>query len=278
MPLPTLPNHISSSRTPGLADRRGLERRWTQLLRQERKLLGPQLQDKVFSLGASIPEQVRDPLEHAFGKAFGFLFHRGMGMIQRSCKKTDLQDGASLRDGLLKEWKEESVKTLEQGAKRAAWGGSLFSTAEGAALGLVGLGLPDVPVILATLLRTICSVALSHGFSCEEEGEQCYLLAVLAAAAAPPEDRAAAFARCDRIGMQLAKEEPVEVPLPTLTEETSALLARRLLLAKTIQGLPLVGLAGGLLGGAFTGLVGEVATVKYQKRTLLTYQLDKGIF
>jgi len=53
-------------------------------------------------------------------------------------------------------------------------------------------------------------------------------------------------------------------------KETSDLLSNTLLTAKFIQGLPLVGVIGGVINPVMINKIGKYARIKYKKRYLLS--------
>ncbi len=58
---------------------------------------------------------------------------------------------------------------------------------EGTGLGLLGIGLPDIPIFIGVVLKSVYEVALSYGYDYCQEDEQYFILNLLEAALAPEE-------------------------------------------------------------------------------------------
>ena len=110
--------------------------------------------------------------------------------------------------------------------------------------------------------------ALRCGFSYESPEERVYLLLLLQGALSQGEERRALSGRADRLGRALDHGWPVSVDLENETGAAAALLARKLLLLKFVQGFPLVGAVGGAANLSLAGRVSRWGALKYKKRFL----------
>lgn len=149
-----------------------------------------------------------------------------------------------------------------------------MTAAEGTALGLVGVGLADIPLFITALLHTVNQVGNTHGFSHHSPGEQCYVLALLSAACACAQAPVYS-ARTDGIGYLIDQGLPFGESVQDWTQTASRLLAQRLLPVKTVQGITLLGATGGLWSAGLLQRVADLAQVKYQKRFLYRYAADR---
>ena len=70
----------------------------------------------------------------------------------------------------------KSLKLIDSHGKKSKLLNSTISTFEGVGLGLLGIGIPDIPLFIAMILKTIYEIALSYGFNYEDEGEKIYIL------------------------------------------------------------------------------------------------------
>jgi len=76
--------------------------------------------------------------------------------------------------------------------------------------------------------------------------------------------------KIERLGQEIDIHTPTTIDLDAIMKETSDLLSNTLLTAKFIQGLPLVGVIGGVINPMMINKVGRYARIKYKKRYLLS--------
>ena len=134
----------------------------------------------------------------------------------------------------------------------------------------VMLGTAVVLVLfLAGLLRGLYRIAQSCGFACESEGERCYLLLLIAASLSRGEERERLSALADDAAQTLDRGGACPLSLGECIDTAAARLADEMLAAKFVQGLPVVGIAGGLRNVPVYRRVTSYAARAYEKRALL---------
>ena len=222
-----------------------------------------------------IPEKAMAALEKAFEKGFLFLFEKGdsviekTGSLQRAREQWEIYKAALDRMII-----PQTLKAVTRSASGRVKTSKGITTAEGSALGIFGIGLPDIPIFLAMLLKTSYEIAASYGIDYREDEERKYTLALLKVAFSGGSERLKYSAECDEIGKNIDGGDFVD---PEITEEdislVSQVLATDMLVAKFIQGITFVGVIGGPLNYRLVHKIGRVAKVKYKKRFL--YRLMK---
>lgn len=78
----------------------------------------------------------------------------------------------------------------------------------------------------------------------------------------------------DNLGKKIDKKEANEVDLEELIRTTANILAEAMLTAKFIQGMPVVGLVGGVVNYRLIRKIGKYAKLKYKKRYLYSKARD----
>ena len=215
-----------------------------------------------------LPAQGVDAAEAAFQKGFEMIFEKGLPLVERIAggEKRRLW-GKENAKRLMGEGFQSSLKEMDRQARGALMQNQAATLAEGGGLGLLGIGIPDIPVFLGMLLRTLCQVGASYGFEFQSPGERLYLLSLLRLSATGGEQRLLAAQETDQLARWLDENGPA--PEETESESiarTSRLLARAVTPVKLLQGIPVVGAAGGAANlGALTRL-GETARLKYRQR------------
>lgn len=243
-----------------------VERQEARLLRQKPSPLSAPEQ----ALRAKIPSGVQATLEHAFFSAFSTLFGpNGTKVLEYTYDKKKLREdyGFWLQDAGPARKKRELRRMERQGlASRLAQ--SAVCGVEGTALGLLGIGLPDIPVLLGALLRSLYQSAARYGYSCDSPEERFYLLLLLQGSLAEGDERTRLSQRADLFARSLDHQWPVSFDLDAELRSASALLAQRLLLLKFVQGIPVVGAVGGATNLSVSHAVARYGALKYRKRFL----------
>ena len=221
------------------------------------------------ALGDKIPKKVYTGLESTFCKAFSLVFNQGRVVIEKSYSKENLQENHSIRDFAVKlKGGRKELKAVNKSAKRSDSLNLVVTTAEGLALGALGVGVPDIVLFISTLLKGVFETALNYGFDYDLPEEQYMILNMMAAALITGEERP----EWDEMIDGMIVEMPREVTQAVLEEqirETASVFAMDMLLLKFIQGLPVVGIIGGVGNPIYYNRVLKYVQLKYRKRYLL---------
>lgn len=124
-----------------------------------------------------VPDKLQETLEGAFVKAFSMVFQKGTGIIEKTYKKELLEKNFEINNYALesmntrKEWRAFSKQSTDSANKNL-----MLSGASGIGLGILGIGIPDIVLFTGLQLRSIYEIAISYGFSYEEEKERCFIL------------------------------------------------------------------------------------------------------
>lgn len=252
---------------------KALQKEFLAVEKQEKKLQKAFIKAKnpawKTALGDKIPKKVYTGLESTFCKGFSLVFNQGRSIIEKSYSKEQLQDNHSIRDFAvqLKGGRKE-LKAVNKSAKRSDGLNMVVTTAEGLALGALGIGMPDIVLFISTLLKGVYETALNYGFDYELPEEQYMILNMMAASLITGEERL----EWDEMIDGMIVEMPREVTQTVLDEqirETASVFAMDMLILKFIQGLPVVGILGGVANPIYYKRVLNYVQLKYRKRYLL---------
>ena len=257
-------------KTPLQKEKLLLEKQEKRYLEQRQKQndskLNKFLEDKV-------PDKLQETLEKAFCSAFRLIFLKGISVIEKTYKKEELEKDFKVRDFSLdlkesrKEYKELRTEAARRNLKNQA-----VSAAEGLGLGLLGVGLPDIAIFTAMLLRGVYETALYFGFSYDTPEERFFILCLLEASVSRGEQWAENNARVDRLIYTLVQKKELTVSEEDLEAQIQAAgnaFSLDMLAAKFIQGLPVVGAFGGLSNPVCWKQVMTYVQLKYRKRYLM---------
>ena len=136
------------------------EKEWTILEKKELRYLERQREEKKPSalrqkLEEKIPEKLEDTLNAAFVKAFDLVFEKGgTGIIEKTYNKEQQKMDYQVREyaaGL--KANRKTVKAFGRQSQAARAKNLAISGVEGVGLGLLGVGIPDIPLFTAVILR-----------------------------------------------------------------------------------------------------------------------------
>jgi len=143
-----------------------------------------------------------------------------------------------------------------------------FSAVEGGVLGVLGIGLPDIPLFLSVVIKTMYEVALSYGFGYDSPEEKAYILLLICGAITKGERQKEYNSKIESLGAELDQNIVTQINLDVQMKEAAEVLSDALLTAKFIQGIPFVGVVGGIVNYNILNKISSYARMKYKKRYL----------
>nr|MBQ4318259.1 EcsC family protein [Clostridia bacterium] len=240
------------------------------IARQEDKLRNAAMKDTPqwkTSLAAKIPPKIHDGLNSAFAKAFLIIFERGTPIIEKTYDSTAITQNRQINEyaAVVKGTRAE-LRRMKKAAGASGMLGSAVTAVEGIALGALGVGLPDIVVFIGVLLRGAYECALHYGYDYNDPAERMFILAMMEASLS----RGDAYDRADaEVELMIGTSyTAVEDELRDRIRRTADTFAVDMLILKFIQGLPLVGMIGGLSDPVYYNKVMKYVRLKYYKRHL----------
>lgn len=218
----------------------------------------------------NIPEKVLDTLEEVFYRSLKMMLEKGTNGLERTIGREEkearweenIQHAQILRD-------TSSLRNLSREATKDSARNFLLSGITGVGLGIVGVGIPDVAVYSAMLIREVYSHALNYGYHYDTDEEKYFaLLLIRGAFLSGP-----ALAEVNEKANQFMKkgEIPENTDLLHEIQITSKTVSNEISSCKVVQGLPLVGAVGGVYDAVYMARLAEYADVKYRRRMLNDY-------
>lgn len=256
-----------------LQHRKLISRELLTLQFQEKKMVESALKAKPLNwkapLEQKIPEKVYSGLESAFCKGFALVFDKGRRLIELTYKKEQLKNDHILRDKAVQtKGSRKDFKQMRKSARRCDSLNMAATTAEGIALGALGVGMPDIVLFLTTLLKGIYETAIHYGFEYESREELYLILKMMETSLKSGKDWVRSNTKVDA----LLEEDAIaicEEAFQEQMERTASAFAVDMLLLKFIQGMPVVGILGGAANPVYYNKVMKYVQLKYRKRYLL---------
>lgn len=211
-----------------------------------------------------IPENLEETLNNAFVKAFEIIFNKGTTIIEKSFDKEKINLEYEVNKFML-DYKEDktNIKKLDKYSKKTNLVNNLITTSVGTGMGILGFGLPDIPLFVATILRGIYQISLSYGFDYKNEKERIYILRLIRIALAKTVDEKKKY------NEELKEEKSYKAKLEDEIKTTAKIMANTLLIEKFIQGIPVVGAVGGIVNNSIYRKISNFCMIKYKKRYLI---------
>lgn len=248
-----------------------LEREWKKINAQEQKFLQKRLEKKDSRLSQmlaqKVPAKLQATLDAAFSKAFALIFEKGTGIIEKTYQRKKLEQDFQIRQ-YTSELKQDS-KSLRAFSKTARDTGAknlALSGVSGIGMGILGIGLPDIPVFTAMILKNMYETALHYGYGYDTIEERYFILQVIQGAVSYGET----LKEIDRQVNEFIVSEklPDDYDQKRQIDQTAGALSKELLYMKFLQGIPVVGAVGGAYDAVYMKRITEYAGLKYRHRYL----------
>lgn len=271
-----------------------LEKEWIAFLKREEKAVKrygkakePFWEKRLQRLA---PEKLQEKLETAFYQAFWAILQNGTGMIEKTYSREKLEADFKIREYSQTIYSSKKNLTANARAARAQAVKSIAGTGvEGAVLGLLGIGLPDIPLFMAAVFRSLYTLCLHYGIDYEKEEEQELLLELLALSLYCGEAFREMDAKVNKKLYRMAIEERADSNRRTAESETTGTKGRaaveinkdlvrqaakamsgELLYLKFLQGIPIAGAIGGIYDGIYLKKITDYVSLKLERRYLLS--------
>lgn len=254
-----------------------LEKEWEKLLKEERKFLLSRAEKKDSFLNQKleqlVPAKLQDTLDTAFAKAFGLIFDKGTGVIEKTYKKEELEKDFQINQ-FTSDVKKDG-KSLKKFSKKARQSGNvnlLVSGAAGIGMGILGIGIPDIPVFIGMVLKSVYEIALNYGYRYDTLKEQYFILLLIESAISHGREliernqEVDDYIKCEQMPEPYNRETQIKL--------TSAVLSKELLYMKFLQGVPVVGAVGGAYDVVYLKQITEYANLKYERRFLMKKRME----
>lgn len=261
------------------------ENEWRlQKLKEESFMVG-HIMDKtpgwVKFVEKKVPATLQKTLETAFTKAFVTVFEKGSGLIEKTYRKQRHERLFREHERNIHEegFNGKSLRRFERQAKRTAAKNLTITTVEGIGFGIVGLGIPDIPIFVSVMLKSIYEIALSYGFSYSTDKEKLFILKLIDAALKSGETLRKKDTDMNKLIRRYFEEEEtaeeetdpfvVELQIKRQIDSSAEALSHELLYGKFLQGSTFIGVIGGTADFTCLKRITDYAALKYKRRFLL---------
>ncbi|MEL7647471.1 MAG: EcsC family protein [Sedimentibacter sp.] len=246
-----------------------LEKKEQKILNAKKSLIDEKLEPIMEKVESKVPENVRKAMDAAFDKSFRLVFSNGTKYIEKLYNKEKIQFNYNVNDCKIdRTASRRNLKKIDNHALQSKFINASISAIEGAGLGLLGMGLPDIPLFTAVILKTIYEISLSYGFVYELDDEKIYILNLICAALSKDEEQKILNSRVDEISTRIDSHVLVGLNLDDEITQASKILSDSMLASKFVQGIPVVGAVGSFTNYKIVSRISKYSSIKYKKRYL----------
>ena len=254
-----------------LQKRTPYEKEWEKYIKKEQKYLEKQAVKKESFLNQKleekVPEKLQGTLDTAFAKAFHLIFEKGTAVIEKTYRKDEIEKQYKINEFANEiRQNKKTLRTFSRKAKGSGAKNLVMSGAAGIGMGILGVGLPDIPVFTAMILKSIYEIAMHYGYSYETEEEQYFILLLIQGAVSHGRQMLEIDQTINYyIDSHKWREKETR---EQMIQKTAGYLSKELLYMKFLQGIPVVGAVGGAYDVVYLKQITEYANLKYERRFL----------
>lgn len=220
-------------------------------------------------LAQKIPPKLKNTLDVAFYKGFQLVFEKGDGIIEKTYPKDKLSVEHEINDFTVsRRLVNKGLRKMDGQIMRNHFFNSCATFAEGAGLGLLGIGLPDIPLFIGILLKGIYETAIGYGFDYNEETERVWILRLIRTSLAPAEQKAGYHKEVEDMRKAFIEKKLIAYDFDEELKKTADALSNAMLLMKFVQGLPIVGVFGSVGNVSIYQKTANYCAIQYKSRYL----------
>ncbi len=246
-----------------------LHKKELKILSKKQGIIEKKIEPIVDKVESKVPKVLKDTFDTAFYKSFKVIFENGTKYIEKLYNKNKIQLNHNVNDYYLsKKPNVKTIKKIDGHAQKSAILNTSISTIEGAGLGLLGMGLPDIPLFTAMILKTIYEISLGYGFLYEIEEEKIYVLNIIKASLTTGDTQQKYNLKIDKLADKIDNHRNIVYDLDREIIHTARILSESMLTSKFIQGIPVVGVLGSITNYKIINKISKYASIKYKKRYL----------
>lgn len=253
------------------------DKEWNNLIKKEAKFIASRKEGPtsalIGKLDKVVPDKLSNTLDAAFSKGFALIFEKGTGVIEKTYNKEKKQTDFMVNTYATElKADKQSVRSFTKQAKSAKSTNLLVSSLEGIGLGLVGAGIPDIPLFVAMVLKSVYEISLSYGYNYESDAEKVFILKVIETAMYDEDEFVKKNDELNElIDIVVADGDNLDnfnVNKEVQIDLTAKALSKEMLYTKFLQGQFLIGIAGGIFDPIYVNRISNYAVLKYKRRFL----------
>ena len=253
-----------------------LNKEWGKLKKKEQNFIAGRMdrKDSILNrmLSEKVPKKLQDTLDAAFAKAFSLIFAKGTGVIEKTYQREKIEEDYQVRQYTAEvKQDKKSLRAFSRKARDTGTKNLLISGASGIGMGLLGIGLPDIPLFTGMILKNVYEIALQYGYEYKSAEARYFILLVIQGAVSYGEP----LMETEQSVNAFISENclPADYNENAQIGKTAGMLSKELLYMKFLQGIPIVGIVGGAYDAIYMQRITAYAGMKYRRRYLTDWDM-----
>ena len=238
-------------------------REYKALKKKEQKYLKKQSMSSDHFINRKLTGKVEPKLEQtlntAFQKAFTLVFDKGVGIIQKTYNANKIKEKHNSIDSKLT---RKNIRKHINVSKSSNIKNLAITSISSTTLGILGIGIPDIFLFTALIIKNLQEISLSYGIDFNNEKEKYFMLMIIEGALS----HESIYEINEKIDSIIESDYSYDIDFQI--KQTSKTLASELLYLKFIQGIPIVGIISGFYDTKYMNQISKYANLKYQLRFL----------
>ena len=215
-------------------------REYKALKKKEQKYLKKQSMSSDHFINRKLTGKVEPKLEQtlntAFQKAFTLVFDKGVGIIQKTYNANKIKEKHNSIDSKLT---RKNIRKQINVSKSSNIKNLAITSISSTTLGILGIGIPDIFLFTALIIKNLQEISLSYGIDFNNEKEKYFMLMIIEGALS----HESIYEINEKIDSIIESDYSYDIDFQI--KQTSKTLASELLYLKFIQGIPIVGAISG---------------------------------
>ena len=210
-------------------------------------------------LTGKVEPKLEQTLNTAFQKAFTLVFDKGVGIIQKTYNANKIKEKHNSIDSKLT---RKNIRKQINVSKSSNIKNLAITSISSTTLGILGIGIPDIFLFTALIIKNLQEISLSYGIDFNNEKEKYFMLMIIEGALS----HESIYEINEKIDSIIESDYSYDIDFQI--KQTSKTLASELLYLKFIQGIPIVGIISGFYDTKYMNQISKYANLKYQLRFL----------
>ena len=218
-----------------------------------------------------IPKKAFIVAEATFETSFDLIFDDGNKILEKTYSKDKILAEYEKRKNKFNSCpKNSNLKYFDKSIKFSNKINTTLTGLKSTALGILGIGMPDIPVFIAEIIRVVYQTALKYGYNYDSDLEKMFILSIIGFSLGDIEEKKYYSDLCDRIASSIFENSnDLDLDLKDIKSKISKIMVKKICSVKFIQGMFVIGIFSSISNMSIINNISVASYIKYKKRFLM---------